>query len=40
MRWLAVLVVLAVSACTPVKIVGNAAIGAGQVVLGAADVVL
>ena len=26
--------------CTPVKIVGNAAIGAGKVVLGAADAVI
>ena len=34
------LVLTALSACTPVRMVGNAAIGAGQVVLGAADVVL
>ena len=34
------LVLAALSACTPVRMVGNAAIGAGQVVLGAADVVL
>ncbi len=33
-------VVLAASACTPVRLVGNTAIGAGQVVLGAADVVI
>lgn len=34
------LLLLALSACTPVKIVGNAAVGAGQVVLGAVDVVI
>lgn len=28
------------TACTPVRMVGNAAIGAGQAVLGAADVVI
>ena len=33
-------VLIALSACTPVKLVGNAAIGAGQVVLGAADLVI
>jgi hypothetical protein len=34
------LVLAALTACTPVRMVGNAAIGAGQVVLGAADVVI
>jgi hypothetical protein len=38
MRWVVILLVLA--GCTPVKMVGNAAIGAGQVVLGAADAVI
>lgn len=38
MKWLALLIVLA--GCTPVRIVGNAAVGAGQVVLGAADIVI
>lgn len=38
MKWLVLM--LALSACTPVRMVGNTAIGAGQVVLGAADVVL
>jgi hypothetical protein len=33
-------VLAALTACTPVRMVGNAAIGAGQVVLGAADVVI
>lgn len=28
------------SACTPARIVGNTAIGAGQLVLGAADAVI
>ena len=31
---------LALAACTPARIAGNAAIGAGQVVLGAADMVI
>lgn len=31
---------LVASACTPARIVGNTAIGAGQVVLGAADVII
>ena len=31
---------LHLAACTPVRMVGNAAIGAGKVVLGAADVVI
>jgi hypothetical protein len=30
----------AISACTPIRIVGNTAIGAGQLALGAADVVI
>ena len=33
-------VLIALSACTPVKLVGNAAIGVGQVALGAADIVI
>ena len=32
--------VLALAACTPVRAVGNTAIGAGQVALGAADLVI
>jgi hypothetical protein len=40
MRAVLILAVLAFAACTPVKIVGNAVIGAGQVVLGAADAVI
>ena len=40
MRLILILVVLAVSACTPVRMVGNAAIGATQVVVGAADLVI
>ena len=31
---------LAASACSPARMVGNAAIGTGQVVLGAADLVI
>ena len=38
MRCVVLLVVLA--GCTPVRMVGDAVVGAGQVVLGAADVVL
>lgn len=38
MRWVVLIVLL--SGCTPVRMVGNAAIGAGQVVLGAADAVI
>lgn len=34
------LLLLTLTACTPVKMVGNAAVGAGQVVLGAADAVI
>lgn len=30
---------LALAACTPVRMAGDAVVGAGQVVLGAADVV-
>ncbi|WP_281502263.1 hypothetical protein [Loktanella sp. F6476L] len=30
----------ALAACTPVRTVGNVAVGAGQVALGAADLVL
>lgn len=33
-------VAAALSACTPVRTVGNVAVGAGQVALGAADLVL
>lgn len=41
MKWAVIIVVLAaLTACTPVRMVGNAALGAGQVVLGAADVVI
>jgi hypothetical protein len=40
-RILALLLALAaISACTPVRVVGNTAIGAGQLALGAADVVI
>lgn len=40
--WIALALVLAVSlaGCTPARVVGNAAIGTGQVVLGAADLVI
>ncbi len=37
---LGLVVLTALSACTPVRMVGNAAIGAGKVVLGAADAVI
>ena len=41
MRLVLTVAVLAVlTACTPVRMAGNAAIGAGKVVLRAADVVL
>ncbi len=41
MRIALVLVALGVLAgCTPVRVVGDAAIGTGQLVLGAADVVI
>ena len=39
-RLLVLAALLAATACTPARIVGNTAIGAGQVVLGAADVVI
>jgi hypothetical protein len=35
-----VLVLAAVAACTPVRMAGSAVVGAGQIALGAADVVL
>jgi len=34
------LAVLALTACAPARIVGNTAIGAGQLTLGAVDVVI
>ena len=34
------LAVLTASACTPARLVGNTAIGAGQVVLGVADLAI
>jgi hypothetical protein len=37
---LVVIVGAALSACSPVRTVGNVAVGAGQVALGAADLVL
>jgi len=37
---LAIALLIALTACTPARIVGNAAIGTGQVVLGAADMVI
>ena len=40
MRLFLLAAILAAGACTPARIVGNTAIGAGQVVLGAADVVI
>lgn len=40
MKRLILLAALAASACTPAKVVGNAAITGGQVVLGAADLVI
>lgn len=39
-RTLLLLAVLALSACTPARIVGNAAIDTGQIVLGAADALI
>ena len=39
-RILLVLAVLAASACTPARLLGNTAIGAGQLTLGAADIVI
>ena len=39
-RLLMLAALLAASACTPARVVGNTAIGAGQIVLGAADVVI
>ncbi|WP_255465861.1 hypothetical protein [Salipiger sp. IMCC34102] len=39
-RLLLVLAVLSASACTPARIIGNTAIGAGQLTLGAADAVI
>ena len=40
MRLLIVAALLAATACTPARIVGNAAIGTGKVALGAADMVI
>ncbi|WP_264194459.1 hypothetical protein [Loktanella gaetbuli] len=40
LRTLLLLAVVAANACTPARIVGNTAIGAGQVALGAADIVI
>jgi hypothetical protein len=39
-RAAALLALLAATACTPVRVVGNTAIGAGQVALGAADMAI
>ena len=39
-RLILLVAVLAASACTPARVVGNAAITGGQVVLGAADMVI
>ena len=39
-RLVLALVLLALAACTPVRMVGDVAVGAGQVALGAADLVL
>ncbi|MEY1555557.1 hypothetical protein AB3Y40_07965 [Yoonia sp. R2331] len=39
-RLLLLAALLAASACTPARVVGNAAITGGQVVLGAADMVI
>ena len=39
-RALLLAALIAASACTPARVVGNAAIGTGQLVLGAADVVI
>ena len=40
MRMVLVLALLAASGCTPVRVAGDIAVGTGQVVLGAADLVL
>ena len=39
-RLMLVVALLAATACTPARVVGNAAITGGQVVLGAADMVI
>jgi len=40
MKWFALLAVLAIAACTPVRMAGDAVVGVGQVALGAVDLVL
>lgn len=40
MKYLIIGAILCASACTPVRMAGQAAVSTGQVVLGAADLVL
>ena len=40
MKWFALAALLAGMACTPVRMAGDVAIGAGQLALGAVDLLL